>query len=469
MKDYFNLSCKPSAAGPEGQKLGLEYETTILLPEPEDSSGTGYRPMPMQGEGGILTVLENFIDGGMADGIDWQKKYEGEVPIGLFNSLGESITIEPGGQIELSDAPRDSLSEVELSVRCFVRNLKESILPLSGRMLFLGVNPIWSPDHIPLSPKKRYRIMYPHMAKVGNLGQWMMKASAGTQLSVDYASIDDLQRKFRVLSRLAPFLTALFANSPMREGRPCGCKSFRSHIWQNTDDSRCGIPTAFIKHDFRVEDYIQWALRASPYHLNREEEPQVLTDYSFSDLLQHKHPRLRMTQDDWKDHLGMLFPEMRIKSIIEVRAIDTLPPTDVMAVPSLLKALIYDESVFARLETLLMDLPEEEFPWYQQIAARDGMAGKVNRVDFAKIGRTLVEMALGSLELMESGWLQSYFDKYTRQGQSPADLVLERFYEAGENPMKWLNEELAATGEDESALLDYNCKLPEPCLDSRLS
>ena len=461
LKQYFELHCKPSAAAKEGQKLGVEYETLVLVPSKKGSSKQGYHPLPITGESGIPGVLERFQAVGKLDGVNWERKFEGENLVGLFTQDGSSITIEPGGQLELSDAPRESLVEVETSIRRFVRHLNESLNACGGRLLFMGVHPLFELDSIPLLPKKRYRIMFPHMSRVGSHGQWMMKSTAGTQLSLDYASMDDLERKFRVICRLSPFLTAIFANSPIHLGKPSGFKSFRNYIWQNTDETRCGIPPPFISPQFRIEDYIDWSLKASPYHLNREGKIYKLTGYSFTELMRNAHPRIRVGFEDWKDHIGMLFPEVRIKNIIEVRSMDTLSPDDVLAVHSLLKSLIYDESVFGRLETLLMNLPEEEFPWYQQVAARDGLEGRVNGVNFRDIGINLLELALESLTPVEACRLSVFFDRYTRHGLSPADLVLERYYSAGEDPQKWIQVELEATREKESTFLNFPCQFPE--------
>ena len=461
LKQYFELNCKPSASERSGQKLGPEYECLVLIPDRKNASGQSYRPLGMDEQEGVPGVLRRFQEIGAMRGEVWEGKFEGENLIGLQNQEGASITIEPGGQIELSDQPMDHLSQVETSIRNFVRDLKESIRSIHGRLLFLGAQPLFDLDAIVLSPKKRYRIMYRHMPEVGSLGQWMMKATAGTQLSLDYASLEDLERKFRVLCRLSPFLTAIFSNSPLHLGKPSGYKSFRSHIWQNTDGTRSGIPGSFIRKDFTIEDYIDWALLASPYHLNRQGEIHELMDHSFRNLMDGSYPQIKTDFEDWKDHLGMLFPEIRIKNIIEIRSIDTLNPEYVLAVPALLQALIYDESVFGKLESMMMDLPENEFPWYQQVAARDGLAGQVNQINFSHFAKKLMEMALESLTLSEGCRLALFFDRYTRHGLSPADLVLERFYSADENPLKWIHKELQSDEEKQSSFINFPCDVDE--------
>jgi gamma-glutamylcysteine synthetase len=157
----------------------------------------------------------------------------------------------------------------------------------------------------------------------------------------------------------------------------------------------------------------------------------------------------------------MLFPEIRIKNIIEIRSMDTLTPEDVLAVPALLQGLIYDETVFGRLESMLMDLSETEFPWYQQVAARDGLEGEVNRVKHKNLAVKMMEMALESMNLSEGCRLSVFFDRYTRHGISPADRVLERFFAADENPWKWFQIELDAEEEKQNSFINYPCKHSE--------
>lgn len=466
LKQYFELHCKPSAQSPEGQKLGAEYEVLVVIPDKCDAFGKKYLPIQFSKKGGVSELLKRYKEQGKSDGIDWTEKYENENLIGLQNNSLSSITVEPGGQIELSDEPHDNLEQIESSFRRFIKSIKESIRHFDGRLLFLGAQPLFEISQIPLSPKNRYQIMYPHMMKMGSHGQWMMKATAGNQLSIDYSSIEDLERKFRVICRLSPFITAIFSNSPIHRGKLSGFKSFRNYIWQNTDPTRCGIPESFTSSQFRVDDYINWALQASPYHLPNYSPSQRVIDHSFKTLIEENPFGEKVVFEDWKDHLAMLFPEIRIKNIIEIRSMDTLNPDDVLAVPNFLKTLIYDESVFEKIETMLMDLPNEEFQWYQQVAARDGLEGKVNNVDFKKLAITLMEKALESTPPEEICRLRNFFDLYTRHGLSPADLVIDRFYKAGEDPHDWIQSELRFSEDKESSFIDYPCDFLNKAMNS---
>ena len=157
----------------------------------------------------------------------------------------------------------------------------------------------------------------------------------------------------------------------------------------------------------------------------------------------------------------MLFPEVRIKNIIEIRSIDAINPEYVLAVPALLQALIYDQTAFGKLESILMDLPENEFPWYQQVAVRDGLSGQVNKVNFSKFCKNLVEMALENLNLSEGCALALFFDDYTRHGISPADLVLDRYFSIDKNALKWINEELRSDEAKQSSFINLPCDFHE--------
>ena len=437
LKSLFLGYCRKESGTPDKQLIGMEYENFVFIPD-EDNSEDGFRPLPVDGDSGVFSVLENLVELTKDSNDPLERVFEKDMLLALTSPSGSKITIEPGGQIELSDAPRNSLLEAHNSLQTYIKLLEEAVSGFGGRLLFQGVQPLHSLEELPFFPKSRYRIMFPHMLNTGSLGQWMMKASTGVQVSIDYASIEDMERKFVFLNRLSPFLTAIFANSPLIEGRSSGYLSYRSHIWEHTDNSRSGLPEAFLNTGFRLEDYIEWALKAAPYHLKRDGEGILTTDFSFQQLLDAKHPELIMDMDDWEEHLGMLFPDIRIKNILEVRVIDSVAPQYSLAVPALIGALLYNETAFAAVQSILMDLPKEEFKIYKKAVAKDALHSEVNRTNFAKTGRLIVEKALEALGSADENWLLPYFEQYTKGGLTPADETLELFRECGENPDKWL-------------------------------
>ena len=441
LKSVFQSYCCKDKNSPGKKLFGLEYENFVMIPKGDDTAKT-FEPLQVEGDKGVFRILENLADLTKEDNDPLEKVYEKEMLLALKSPSGAKVTIEPGGQIELSDAPRNSLSESNESLQNYLRLLKKAVAEFDGELLFQGVQPLHELEKLPFFKKGRYQIMFPHMLKTGSLGQWMMKASSGVQVSIDYESIEDMQRKFVFLNRLSPFLSALFANSPLVQGKPCGYLSYRSHIWNNTDYTRTGLQKAFLRDKFRIEDYINWALGTSPYHLMRDGEIVVTTDWNFQQLMDGEHPELTITLEDWEDHLGMLFPDIRIKNILEIRVVDSLPPQYALAFAALIGTLLYDENAFSSVQSMLMDFPEEEFVSYKLAVAKDALHADVNRTNFARYGLKLMETALSEIGSDEEKWLLPYFENYTKDGFTPADETLENFMNCAEDPNKWLDEVL---------------------------
>jgi len=441
LKSLFQSYCKKENDSAEKKLFGMEYENFVMVPK-NNYKEKKFFPISIDGDSGVYSILDNLVELTKDSDEPLEKVFENEMLLSLKRSSGSTITIEPGGQIELSDAPRSSLSEASKSLKEHIKLLEKAISSFEGRLFFQGVQPLHSLDEIPLFPKKRYRIMYPNMLNTGTLGQWMMKASSGIQISIDYSSIEDLQRKFIFLNRLSPFLTAIFANSPLVEGAYSGYLSYRSHIWSNTDKTRSGLPKNFLKDDFLIEEYIDWALQACPYHLKRNGKEIKTTNWSFKELIEGNHSEIVITMGDWEQHLGMLFPDIRIKNILEVRVIDSLSPKFSMAIPALIGALIYDESVFSTIQSILMNLPIEDYATYKKAVAKEALNAEVNRTNFKKICILIVEKALEGLGSEEEDWLIPFFENFTKEGISPANKTLEIFKDCKQNPNIWLEKTL---------------------------
>ena len=437
LKSLFESYCIKESGFTEKKLFGMEYENFVMVPE-NNSIRKKFQPMPIFGDSGVFSVLDNLVELTKNTDDPLEKVFENDMLLSLKRKSGSKITIEPGGQIELSDAPRNSLSEANKSLQEHINLLEKAISHFKGRLLFQGVQPLHSLDEIPFFPKRRYLSMYPYMLKTGTLGHWMMKGSSGIQISIDYFSIKDLQRKFVFLNRLSPFLTAIFANSPLVEGRKSGYLSYRSHIWNNTDKTRSGLQKDFLKDNFIIEDYIDWALKTCPYHFMRFGKEIKTTNWSLKELLQGNQTEITITMDDWEEHLGMLFPDIRIKNILEVRVIDSLSPKFSMAVPALIGSLVYNESVFSNIQSILMDLPIEDYAIYKKAVAKKGLNAEVNQANFKKICISIVEKALEGLGSKEEDWLIPFFDNHTKEGLSPADKNLKLFKDCEQNPIIWL-------------------------------
>ncbi len=443
-KDLISLFqgyCQKKDGHHEQKLYGLEYENFVFVPD-QDRSQNNYRPISIEGENGVNQILENLVEVTKDEDDPFEKVYENDMLLALKSKAGAKITIEPGGQVELSDAPRASIADSHHSFDLYLQQLKKAISPFDGKLLFQGVQPVHTLDDIPFFPKSRYKIMFPHMLKMGKLGQWMMKASSGVQVSIDFNSIPDIERKFVFLNRLSPFLNAAFANSPLVAGQPSGFLSYRGHIWGDTDPDRSGLPEAFLHKDFVIDDYVSWALTAAPYHLMRDGEIVQTTDWNFQQLMDGKASGLKMDMEDWEEHLGMIFPDIRIKNILEVRVIDSISPVYAMAVPALIGTLLYNENAFDAVQSILMDMPLEEFAWYRESVPKTALKTEINRTHFGSLSRKFFEVALENIGSDDEKWLLPYFQRYIQDGKTPADETLQDFKECGGDKNLWLSKVL---------------------------
>ena len=456
LHDYFHQLIR-SRSRASRDLIGLEFENAAIVPARNAENSYElpcgepfpWVPLPMGAKSGVQRVLEEVIRKSPTEKpwirLEEEQEGGGRMLLGIQEPQGWNITVEPGGQLELSDAPRETLQQVHDSLRAHLVRVQEALDLLEGRMLCMGVNPFFSPEQLPLLAKHRYRIMYDHMPKVGTLGRWMMKASSGVQVNLDYHSVEDLERKARVLNRAAPFLAALFANSPLTLGKVNGYQSYRTHIWSDTDSTRSGLPEAFLKPNFRASDYVDWALNASSYLLKQDGHLIWTAGHSFRELMNGAMPGFVPEMSHWEAHLGMMFPDIRVKNIIEVRVFDSLPADWVIAIPALLKGLVYHEAGLVGAEELLFPIKSESFVDLRQAAAKQAMKGEVGSVDLGDVGRRLMEIALMALGSEEESWLLPYFEQFTKEKRTPADGVLERFA-LSRGPADWVEQEWNATG-----------------------
>jgi glutamate--cysteine ligase len=210
--------------------------------------------------------------------------------------------------------------------------------------------------------------------------------------------------------------------------------------WGDTDPYRCGLPDTFVNRNFRIQDYRDWTLNASPYLLLQGDRKWVTAGQSFQSLLEAPPKGLVLSPDDYDAHLNMLFPDIRIKNIIEVRVFDALPPEWTIAVPAVLKGLVYSETALRKLETWLLDFEVDQFGVFRKAAAKEGIRAEIGAVDFAKLGIRIMESALEGLGSSEEEWLLPYFNRYTKHKRMPADEVVAGFERSGSSVGRWLKE-----------------------------
>ena len=283
-----------------------------------------YRPVPYEGRRSIRALLD-----GMRLLLGWEPINEGGHPIGLVDVTGGgAISLEPGGQFELSGAPVQTVHETCAELMAHLAQLREVARPLGIGFLGLGMSPQWKLAEIPAMPKGRYRIMSAYMPKVGQHGLDMMYRTCTVQTNLDFCSEAHMVKKLRVSLALQPIATALFANSPFTAGRPNGFLSYRSEIWRDTDPDRTGmLPWAF-EPGMGFERWVDYALDVPMYFVKRGEHYIDAAGQSFRDLLAGRLPALpgeRATLSDWANHLSTIFPEVRLKRYLEMRGADAAP------------------------------------------------------------------------------------------------------------------------------------------------
>jgi glutamate--cysteine ligase len=361
--------------------IGTEWEKLAVDPR----SG---RAVAYHGAHGIEAILD-----ALAAEFGWEPKAEGGHTVALWRD-GASITLEPGGQVELSGRQCPTIHCTEKELAGHVRELLTVGRDLGVAFLGLGAQPISALDEIGWVPKERYRIMREYMPTVGSLGHHMMKATATVQANIDFSDEQDAIAKLRVGMGTAPLLAAMFANSPFVEGRLSDRLSFRSHVWSDTDPARCGLLPFLFRDDASFADYVEWALDVPLYFVLRG--GRYLTEATgmpFRRFLEGGLPGERATIDDWNLHLTTLFPEVRLKGYIEFRSCDSQAPALVLAIPALVKGLCYDAGALDAAWELVRPWTLQERLQLQDDVTRGALDAEIRGTRVLDLARKLVAIA----------------------------------------------------------------------------
>lgn len=380
LEAYFHTGSKPRNAW----RVGVEYET------PAVDAGTG-DALPYEGTGAcIRAVLEEMaVDG-------WSPIHETDRVIALRKG-DASITLEPGGQVEMSGRQCESMHDAHDEFVDHCARLASVAKRLSVAFLGLGATPLTPLQKLPWMPKQRYRIMREIMLSTGRMGHRMMQQTATVQGNFDYESEEDARRKLRVSLALSPVLVAISANSPVLDGKETGFKSFRAHVWTDTDPRRCGLlPFAFETHGiFRA--YAEYALDVPMYFVARDGQLLSPEGMTFRDYLAKGLANHRATLADWATHLTTLFPESRLKTYVEVRSADGQPQDRVIAIPALLKGILYENDCLDAVWDLFGRWTLSERIEAAAAAAKDGLAAQVGRHSLQSYARDVVAIAAEGL------------------------------------------------------------------------
>jgi len=380
--EYLASGCKPR----EQWRIGTEHEKFAY-------HLSDLRPMQYEGENGVGRMLDKLTRFG------WQPIAEQGKVIALRQDDGSSITLEPAGQLELSGAPLESIHETCKEVGLHLQQVKSVAAEMDIGFLGLGYQPKWALEDLPWMPKGRYSIMKSYMPTRGELGLHMMQATCTVQVNLDFDSEATMVKMFRVSLALQPIVTALFANSPFREGKPSGYLSYRSHIWTDTDPDRCGNLPFVFEDGFGFERYVDYMLDVPMYFVYRNGEYVDASGQSFKDFLAGKLPALpgeHPTIKDWEDHLTTAFPEVRLKKYLEMRGADGGPWGRLCALPALWVGLLYDPAALDAAWELTRDWTREEHD-----RLRDQVPAKALGTPFRS--GTVGDVALGVLEIAHEG------------------------------------------------------------------
>jgi glutamate--cysteine ligase len=432
---YLAVGCKPESQF----RVGAEHEKFVFR------QGS-HAPVPYEPEG-----IKALMEGLMAYG--WEGVYEGETLIALERGKA-NVSLEPAGQFELSGAPLETIHEISDETRQHLEESKTVGDALGIGFLGLGFTPDLTREQSPIMPKGRYVIMRAYMPKVGGKGLDMMLRTCTVQANLDFASEADMVEKFRVSLALQPLATALFANSPFREGKPTGFVSTRADVWTDTDADRTGLLRFVFEDGFGFETYARYALDVPMYFVKRGHKYIDVAGRSFRQFMAGDLPELpgeKPTIKDWGDHLTTLFPEVRLKQYLEMRGADTGPISRLNALPALWTGIFYDKAALAAAWDLCKAWTPEQREQLRLDAARTGLKGQIAGRPIKDAAADMVAIAKEGLRRRartsacgkdETGYL-SELEEIADSGLTPADRLLELYHGPWKGDVSRAYEDLA--------------------------
>ena len=418
LEAFFHDAGKPREqwrVGTEYEKVGIERDTA--------------RALSYSGPRGVRAILEALVNEH-----GWEPREEHGHLIGLARG-NHAVTLEPGGQIELSGEPCEDIHCSNAEFSQHIRELIHVAERFDVAFLGLGIQPFSRVEDIEWLPKRRYGIMGPYMAKTGALGHRMMKQTATVQANIDYGDEKDAMAKLRTAMGLAPVIGAAFANSPISDGEPNGFKSYRGHIWTRTDEDRCGLLEFCFSPDAGFHDYVEYALDVPMYLIARDGDYLDMTGVPFRHFLERGRQGHYATLEDWQLHLTTLFPEARLKHYLEFRSADSQSPEFMPALPALSKGLFYDADCLDAAWDLVKGWSFDERMTAYHDSHRHGLAARFRRYSLGDLAKEMIEVAREGLvrqrALNRRGEDETIHLEPLRnlvhQGLCPADVILSKW------------------------------------------
>lgn len=423
--EWLSKGCKPKSEwriGTEHEKFGYCTDT--------------YEPVPYEGPKGIKSILEE-----LQKESGWEAILDAGNIIGLFNPVaGGAISLEPGGQFELSGAPLETIHETCRESNQHLAQVKKIAEKLGIGFLGLGGSPVWTFDETPMMPKSRYNIMKNYMPKVGSQGHDMMFRTATIQVNLDFSDERDMVRKLQVSLKLQSMASALFANSPFTEGKPNGLLSWRSDIWRDVDNQRGGYHPFMLGEDFGFSSYVDWALDIPMYFIIRNGQYHDCTHITFQQFLdgalKGEVEDWQANIGDWGNHMSTLFPDVRLKRFLEMRGADGGPWQRICALPAFWVGLLYSEKALEETEKLTANWTPDMVGSLRDAVPKLGLRAEIEGKELLHFAKQALEIARGGLAergyensegLDETAFLAPLED-VVGSGKTPAEVMLDEYY-----------------------------------------
>ena len=422
-------------------KIGVEHEKFVL---DKDS----FLPRSYDQNNGIKDILEKLASAGWTPGYDDNQK-----TIVALSKNKESITLEPGGQIELSGAPLDNIHETCEETTNHLRELKKLGEEFNFILLGMGVEPNLMLDDFPWMPKQRYKIMKEYMRRVGTLGHHMMKRTCTNQVNIDYSSEQDMVNKLRIMLNLEAIATAIFSNSPFDQGSVSPYKSLRSHFWHNTDSDRTGLLPFVFEKNFNFEQYTDYALNVPMYFIKRENKYIDMTNYKFKDYFEGKLKNIKheVTLKDWEDHLTTLFPQARLKQYIEIRSMDACNWDLICSQPAFWIGILYNDEILDKVNEITEGWTNEDRYYLNQRVPEKGLQTKFKEKKLIYFAQYFYELSKKGLKNRNRLSKNGEFDESIHmkelesnleQGFSPSDSLIDKFNNSWNQSIKPIYQDL---------------------------
>lgn len=406
----FTTGCRPASM----HKVGMEYERLPVCNETQ-------KAVDYNEDFGICNFLRSF-----AREENWDYITDDFNIIGLKQGH-DTITLEPGCQVELSLKPENTIAELEKKVNSLNKKMEPLLKKSDFSLLEYGVSPLSTHKTINLIPKRRYHIMAKYLW--GILSDVMMRETAGVQGCFDFESEEDAMRKFRIANKLTPFLTAMFANSPVRGGVETGYKSFRALSWLNTDNDRCGF-CGHISDDFSFQEYVDYVMNSPMIFINRNNETvQINGKINFKEFMDKGFEGFEADIEDFKLHANLYFPEVRIKNFLEIRNQDCVGKGMIYSVLAIYKAILYNKGAMNEIEELFKPYKYRNFSELRYSVPKNALKAHIKNDSVEEIAKEILYIAEKSL-IEENKDEEKYLEpikEYTMEGITPADVIIRNW------------------------------------------